>query len=71
MKFSNDAMRDTLLFLEENISYEKRGMSDKRVKRPFNLNNVVVRYIRISLKGVLSFSSGLDRRMSDTFPPSP
>lgn len=41
MKFSNDAMRDALLFFEEKISYEKHGISDKKVKKSFNLNNVV------------------------------
>lgn len=41
MRFSNDAMRDALLFFEEKIAYEKRNISDKRVKRSFGLNNVV------------------------------
>lgn len=30
MKFSNEAMRDTLLFLEENIKYEKYGTFGER-----------------------------------------
>lgn len=41
MKFSNDAMRDTLLFLEENIKYEECKISDKKRKNKFTITMII------------------------------
>lgn len=41
MKFSNDAMRDVLMFLEENIKYEKYGTFDDKRKTTYNINMIV------------------------------
>ncbi len=41
MKFSNEAMRDTLLFLEENIKYETNKTSTKKQKTAFSIKAIV------------------------------
>lgn len=41
MKFSNEAMRDTLLFLEENIKYETYGTFDDKRKTTYNISMIV------------------------------
>lgn len=41
MKFSNEAMRDVLLFFEEKVTYTTKGISDHRRKSTFNINNIV------------------------------
>lgn len=41
MKFSNDAMRDVLMFLEENIKYEEYGTFEYKRKTTYNINMIV------------------------------
>ena len=41
MRFSNEAMRDTLLFLEENIKYENDKISIKKHKTLFSIMSIV------------------------------
>lgn len=37
MKFSNDAMRDVLMFLEKNIKYETYGTYERKTKHNINM----------------------------------
>jgi len=41
MKFSNDAMRDVLMFLEENIKYEECGTFGDKRKTTYNINMII------------------------------
>lgn len=41
MKFSNDAMRDVLMFLEENIKYEEYDTFEYKRKTTYNINMIV------------------------------
>lgn len=41
MKFSNEAMRDVLMFLEENIKYEKYGTFEDKRKTIFNISTII------------------------------
>lgn len=41
MKFSNEAMRDVLMFLEENIKYETYGTFDDKRKTTFNIAMII------------------------------
>lgn len=41
MRFSNDAMRDVLMFLEENIKYEEHGTFGDKRKTTYNINMII------------------------------
>lgn len=41
MKFSNEAMRDVLMFLEENIKYERYGTFEDKRKTFFSISMIV------------------------------